>query len=418
MTDRCVVCRHRDAHVVCTEDRHRAAQMLTALPRRIAALPLLLVPGRSAPGDRVSTTVVEARMPVRADTLTLIGPGSDVTAHLHPLVRHWATQRTVTVHVTVAGRRRAQQVTLTEWHNELVLDGDGKPVLVTNGDQVGVLPPVEWLDQWTRNWRRDLGHSVGPRTRRADPAAGYPTRAAMYRAMADTDPADSPAVAAMIAQWRTETARVALGLNTHHRGDDPLADEWEIRWGEPDRYHAYVANTRYLMTWLDEACDRDLDIAAFFAELRALHAELGRVLGEQPDDEWIGRCPALIEDPDDGTTRPCGAGLWKDPYIGTYSNGHMIGVGRVECPRCHSAWTTPTEITALAQQIRRVWPVDRRRRYTTDDIDRLAAPKCRSCTQPVIIEWRDVTATTDRTRWWQPAGSSCPNNCEEARRAV
>jgi hypothetical protein len=158
------------------------------------------------------------------------------------------------------------------------------------------------------------------------------------------------------------------------------------------------------------ACLHDIGIADFTAELRALSAELTRVLGEQPDQQWLGRCPATIADhatPDDG--RPCGAGLWQDPHASV-----------VECPHCHATWgPRATDLLTLAGQIRRVWPVDRRRRYTADDVDAVPALPCPApgCGQTLDLWWREVTATTDRRRWWRPDKITCPSGCAEAEKA-
>jgi hypothetical protein len=72
----------------------------------------------------------------------------------------------------------------------------------------------------------------------------------------------------------------------------------------------------------------------------------------------------------------------------------------------------------LAREMRRVWPVDRRRRYNADEIDFITYPKCPTCQERVIIDWKEVTGTRDNRRWWQPTASRCERGCDEARRLV
>jgi hypothetical protein len=185
---------------------------------------------------------------------------------------------------------------------------------------------------------------------------------------------------------------------------DPLRREWETRFGEPARDVAVHTNVNYLATWLGQACEDDVGIAAFSHELRHLLAELTRVLGETPDQQWLGRCPAIISDPDGGSAA-CAAGLWQDPHA-----------SQVICPRCHSTWgPRPVELLHLAAEIRRVWPVDRRRRYTRTDIGQLRTLSCPGCAGPVNIRWRDVTATVDTEPWWRPERAVCPAGCDTER---
>ena len=161
------------------------------------------------------------------------------------------------------------------------------------------------------------------------------------------------------------------------------------------------------------ACDRgdELGIDTFHAELQAVTAEIQRVLREDRVPTWIGRCPSFIADPDSGVKHPCGAGLWQE-----------AGWAQVTCPRCHSTHDTrgPAGRT-LSRQIRTVWPVDRRRRYSADDMAATVPPRCPDCGDRVIIEWREVTGTDDareRRRWWQPKASRCEAGCRNAGRVL
>ncbi len=407
----CVVCRRRptSAGRVCDPDRDRITAMLGDLLRRMGALHHSLMPSPGPAADRVSTNRTGAPLPARLDVLSLIGPGTEsVTPVLHPLIRHWSTTRTVEVTAIVAGKLTVAERQIVEWHQETARHPDGLPILVTedgrqDDDQIGSLPPAEWLDAWVRAWRSHFGHAVPVRTRTGGPV--HPPRPGRWDGR------------------RQAAINTVLGLETHStaRSDDPLDDEWEIRFGEPRRDEASAYNVRYLLTWLDAACDDDVGIAAFAGELRTLNAELVRVLGETPDQQWLGRCPAVITDRWEPTepggpdvelrrpvSRPCGAGLWQDPHA-----------SQVRCPRCQSTWgPRPVELLYLAAEIRRTWPVDQRRRYTLDEIDELPVLRCPNCVNELVIGWRDVTATTDDTRWWRPIRVTCPLGCPEAERLI
>lgn len=395
----CVVCRRRTPARgwVCEGDRKGIAAMLADLPRKMLALQLQLVPGPTAVGDRVSTSRIGSPTPARLDALSLSGPGAEqVTAMLHPLVRRWSTKREVTVGQVIGpGPVQITVREITEWHQELARDADGHVIQVADDDQIGVLPPAEWLDSWVRVWRRHFGHHVPARTFRLHPAE--------VDASPRRDELDAVARAAAYNQL--------LGLGpaqpTGSRPLDPLADEWETRFGEAPRGQAASEDVSYLLLWLDRACDDDVCIGDLAAELRSLSAELARVIGDQPDQQWLGRCPATISDVgDNGQRRPCGAGLWQDPHC-----------SQVVCPRCHAVWNE-RQLLALALEIRKVWPVDRRRRYWVDEVDRITPPTCPGCVQATRITWREVTATTDDRRWWRPVKVTCPNGCPDTERLI
>ncbi len=377
----CVVCRRREPQNghVCDPCRDRITSGLDDLLAMMDKLQLALVPTSAPASDRVSTSRVGAPLPARLDALSLVGPGNEsVTAMLHPLVRRWSATRTVTVTTVRANRWQQEDRTITDWFQELALDDAGHPILVADDDQIGVLPPREWLDSWVRAWRSGLGLHR-PRLRRPEHFGG--------------------------AAMPTRDDRV--GRDTGSAATDPLANEWEIRYGEPPRNRANQANVAFLQTWLDSACRLDLGVAEFAAELHTLIAELTRVLGDTPDQQWLGRCPAQLVEHDGGTTT-CAAGLWQDPHA-----------SQVVCPRCHSTWgPRPFELLHLAAEIRRVWPVDRRRRYTTAEIDDLNLPVCPGCANEVQVKWQDVTATLDTDRWWRPAAVTCPNNCPDTERIM
>lgn len=379
-TDVCVVCRRREPPTghVCDTCQARIVTGLDDLLDKMDALHLAVVPTTAPASDRVSTSRIGAPLPVRLDALSLIGPGNEsVTAMLHPLVRRWSASRTVTVTTVRANRWVQEDRTITDWFQELALDDAGHPILAADDDQIGVLPPREWLDSWVRAWRAGLGLS---RPKMKPSFAPYPERTEPIRSGSGPDP---------------------------DRFNDPLRDEWEIRYGHPPRNKANEANVEFLKTWLDKACLADVGVAAFAAELHTLIAELSRVLGDTPDQQWLGRCPAQLMEHDGGTTT-CAAGLWQDPHA-----------SQVVCPRCHSTWgPRPFELLFLASEIRRVFPIDRRRRYTSGEIAGMVMPACPCCTTTVRVKWRDVTATLDTERFWQPAKVACPNGCLDAERLM
>ena len=413
MSDRCVVC-HDQPGPVCSADQKLIDQQLASLPGRFAALAAAPLPGQSAPEERVAVSShVATPVPGGAARMSLLGPGGQVPLVLHPLVRHWSAKRKVLVTTHVVGHARQIQVEVTDWFHELVRDDDGNPVMVPNDDQVGVVPPREWLDQQVRRWRSHFGHHVPQRTllpryyMRPYVPPGYVTLLRMP---------GGPSIIGLLAAVHAATGSNARLAYAGLLATRDVAADAERRQGEPPPTESVRWDVKYLRTWLSKACAEDaLDMASFAAQLGALHAEIGRCLGDTPDQEWIGRCPAFVAElADDGepTGRklPCGAGLWQD---------NNAFAAQVQCPRCAMTWDTRGHGGAgTAREIRRVWPIDRRRRYSAPEIDRLYLPKCLGCGKRVKIEWRDVTGTRDRHRTWQPMSASCDTGCEEARRTV
>lgn len=416
MSARCVVC-HDQPGPVCSTDQHLIDEQLAALPRRLATLAGAPLPGQAASGERVAVSShVATPVPGGVARMSLLGPGGQVPVVLHPLVRHWSAKRKVLVTTHVVGHARQVQVEVTDWFHELVRDEDGNPVMVPDDDQTGVVPPREWLDMQVRRWRAHFGHQVPHRTllpRHSTRAYVPPSYVTLLRVP------DGPRLVGFLAAAHVASgaqARMAYsGLLTDSTPADVAADA-ERRPGVAPPAESMRWDTKYLRTWLAKACAEDaLDMAEFAAQLRALHAEIGRCLGDTPDQEWIGRCPAFIAELGDdgeptGRKVPCGGGLWQDNNAFT---------AQVKCPRCCMTWDTRGHAGAgTAREIRRVWPVDRRRRYSAPEIDRLVTPKCRGCGSRVKIEWRDVTGTRDRQRTWQPVSARCGNSCDEARRTL
>ena len=402
MPDVCAVCRAAPGKL-CPDCRTGIDRQLRDLPTRYTALAAALAPGRSGPAEHAGTRV-HAGLPVRVNTLSLIGPGGDVPPTLHPLVRYWQVKRTVQV-TTPAG---VTDVQATAWLPELVRDVDGHPIVVTDDDQVGTVPPREWLDTQVRAVRAHFGHHVPARTR---PDRTGPYVPAVYRTLL-TLTGGPPVIGFLAAAHRATGAleRLAFrgllagrgGADVEHRSGPPRSMRWDVD---------------YLRTWLDKAVAEDaLDIATFAAQLRTLHAEISRALGDTPDETWVGRCPAFVAELGDdgdptGRRKPCGAGLWQE------QGAHLSA--QVCCPRCATPWETRGHAGAgTAREIRRVWPVDRRRRYTADEIDQLKMPRCPGCGRRVTISWREVTGTRDPQRTWQTTGASCSNGCQEARTVV
>ena len=283
----CRVCRRRvpASGVVCGPCRAHLHTQLGDLLRKMVALQEHLVPTPGPAVDRVTGSVVPGT-PTRLDSLSLIGPGTAaVTVLLHPQVRRWSATRTVTVTTVVGGVPVSVDRDVVDWFQELAVDAQGQPILVGVDDQVGVLPPAEWLDGWVRAWRKHFGHTAGRGSRRGGPGVRAVDVVAAVRV---------PALTRFVAVWvtlgrvgRAAAVRTVLGLHHGHGGllppaarpDDPLLDEWEIRFGTPVRPVAAAADVTYLRTWLDAACDADVGIVEFAGELRALEGEQGRGLG-------------------------------------------------------------------------------------------------------------------------------------------
>lgn len=419
MTDEmCHICRRREPVTghVCIDCSTAVLHMLNDLPRKLALLPLMLMPGQSQAGDKVTTSRVGAPTPVRLDALSLVGPGSvSVPAVLHPLVRRWSTSREVQVDARVGTYKTATHTTtVTEWHSEMVVGDDGEPMMVPDDDQIGALPPAEWLDQVTRKWRAVFGHSRPPLAY-VQQSAGPRAPRDMHQWVLSHGTAEQITTMATVEKlahgYRQGVTDLITGRELGYGGkrpanlreDDPIADAWELRFGARSLARDVAVNIKYLRTWWDRAAVSDrLDIARFVAELRSLSAELARVLGEKPDDQWLGRCPSRITDKTSGDVSTCGAGLWQDPHASV-----------VECPRCHASWgPRVVHLMHLATEIRRVWPLDRRRRYNADEIDALRPVRCPECGEHDIeISWQEVTATTDQRRWWRPTRTRCASSC-------
>ncbi len=407
----CVICGRRPPVTghVCDIDLERIDTRLAGLGGQVQRLALALITtgGATGPGERVTVSRTGSPAPARMEALNLVGPGSlNVPDHLaaaamaglmHPHVRRWRTVE----HLAV-GKREVEIVT---WHQEItagqlvhysnsrdtgpsaVRDSDpDRPVRLGRPDQVGLVPPAAWAHGWVRRWQQVLGHH--PRMlRRREPR----TRA------------DLPDAAA---RQRDATAMLGIGdmVPAPDRDLDPLASQHKLRFGPTERGFALNADVAYLRRWLSVAAEQDLDVALFAAELRALAEELGRVLGDNPDQQWLGRCPTTLTDHAAGTTRPCGAALWQDPYA-----------SQITCLRCRSTWgPDKAEVLRLAVAIRRVWPVDRRRLYLAEEVDQVNThpPTCRNCGWGLSVAWQEVTAYTDKERWWKPVAVTCSDGCE------
>lgn len=374
---------------MCEPDRTRIGEQLAGIPVRLAALTLRLAPGSAPAGPKVHTSRTGSPPGARLDALTLLGPGADylsaaaVAAMMLPRIRRWRTETTVTV--TVGGRVEERRV--VDWHQELVRDETGQPVRFLADDQVGVLPPVEWLDLWARSWRSSLGHHTPP-----------------LRAPARER--DTPRTLG-----GRDAAAMLLGLRGYQppreRPDDPLEQEWVTRFGATGAPHGVISNIRYLLTWLDVACDRDLGIREFASELRALNAELA--WGNDPDQQWLGRCPTQLTDRVTGQTSTCGSHLWHDPYVSD-----------IGCVRCHSTWTTRgRQALQLAADIRRRWPLDRRRMYTA--ADRAQCPTiltCDGCGSPISVTWARNPTGPHTEPTWTPTAAACPSGCPDPERML
>lgn len=430
-TDMCVVCRRRppDHGHVCGIDLQSLSTQLAQLPHQLTRLAAELTPGAGPPpGERVAAARAAANPAARLDVLNLLAGGSDAVAAagmaglLNPHVRRWRTVEMVAVD-------GGDPVEIVTWHQELVDAGQvsysstrggvhkhvvhadpdaGGAWPILHDDQVGLVPPAAWAHSWARWWQQRLGHQP-QRVLRQRHARGWPKGpSAAIEALGRLQ--DEQAVEA-----HNRHVRQQLGLQDYtphaQRPPDPLGMAWQGRFGPAERGFALGQDVRYLLAWLDEACRRNLDMPRFAGELRALCAELSTALGDRPDQQWLGRCPAMLTSVETGKTHACGAGIWQDPFAAV-----------VECRRCRSTWGPErVELLKLAGRIRKVWPLDRRRCYTA--VERRLQPqvrpvRCPACANPVHIDWREVTAPGDVTRFWQPTKVRCPHGCGEAGRLL
>jgi hypothetical protein len=149
----CVVCpdsRRRpsvdDKSQACAGCLNGLRRDLTDWPELVALLPAAVAPSLQAwrePGARSSG---DSPLP-GGEALNLTAAGS----LLAPILRvpHFRTARTVTPLYDPAGKL---VVTLERWAVEPVLDSQGQPATVEDGDQYGPLPPVLILTRWTSRW--------------------------------------------------------------------------------------------------------------------------------------------------------------------------------------------------------------------------------------------------------------------------
>jgi hypothetical protein len=400
----CVVCGHREAadSFVCPLDQQRLSDQLDGLGGKVRRLAVELVPAAAFPvGDRVNHTRVHPPTPAHTDVLSLLGPGSDqlstlsavaMAGGLAPWVRRWRTVETVDV--TGMGGETSQREIVT-WHQEIARDAmvaysnsrctdppqtrPAEPDMIPLGhdDQVGLVPPAAWAHSWVRRWQNALGQQ--PQPARTTPGWGKPTH--------------------------KPRQPVQTEGRVEGRAGDLLEARWRQRFGEPTAGFCLTQDLGFLRRWLGSACAHDLGITFFAAELRALTEELTRVLGDRPDQHWLGRCPTTLTNRTTGDTRVCGAGIWQDPYA-----------SQVTCLRCRTVWgPAKTDLIHLAVAIRNTWPVDRRRRYTATELRGLPPLRCPTCTTTVQVRWKEVTGQQETTRSWQPVAAVCPAGCDTTR---
>lgn len=443
---------HRGAGGFCAEHLDESRALVDGITRMTRELGYHLAPGAGPAGEKVSTSRTGSPTPARLDVLSLIGPGvSEIRIDPRSLavqVRRWSTVTTYEVAVVRNGKTITERRELRDYHAEIVTDGAGAPVRRLLSDQVGAIPPAEWLDTWVRRFRIALQHPPRPLPAGAWVDYGEAEQAKRLARGALTEwvrinqgrPTMMRAVAAFLgirqaymetaAALRAEVTANVLGMRpdgpgARARAEDALAGrrppvvaydtataEWILRYGAARTAAAVEVDAGYLTRWLPMviAVNDDADtlgLADFAAELRHLHRELECVLGLTRDDQWVGRCPARLVDPRTGdeTGKVCGAGIWHDAHRD----------GPIRCPRCHTRWPVK-EWLALAARIRYAWPIDVRRRYTLGDreaaervVERL--PKCRGCESTMSVRWVPEWRRGDRARMWRPAGYFCPTGC-------
>ncbi|WP_431935832.1 hypothetical protein [Micromonospora sp. RP3T] len=471
---------HDNPGGICTYHLDAARAHLAALPRLVQALAGHLTPGSSLPGDKVATTRVGSPTPARLDVLTLVGPGATEVRRdsraLVPMVRRWSTIETVTVTVPALPGRppTTERRQIRVWHRELVVNTAGRPLLVADNDQVGVVPPAEWCDVWVRRWRRELGQPVPERGRAGgwvrrwrrpgDPRAGRrPAGAPVALPANDRIARDRAAHAARVADDRDArladaAARQALLLGHGRTLTTPaVAAYLTVKAGYAahlrtvraahDAVGAAVLGLHTTRTPTPAGGERARRVDAVAAEWQmrygtatvAAHVEVdaAHLAAWLPDaatldDAGVGEFAvelralvaelenAIGETRDDHWLGRCPVALVDDDGDPT---GRLCGYGlwqdpyrsRAECPRCHTVWPQKQWL-ALAARIRAAWPVDRRRLYTLADRKEAERhterlPQCRGCERTMAVQWREVRARSHREPMWRPVGWECPAGC-------
>lgn len=375
----------------------------------LRALPLAMVPGRGG-GEKVRTSR-SAPLPLRVDPLSLAAGGGEVRDAYVPAVESEPAIKVVRgEQVTVIVRRR---------------------VMVPADDQAGSLPLVAWASAWVADWRAEFGHApaAAPAPRLVPPTVIRPVVGAGWLRTPVARTVLIGYLAAVRDAARREIARDVLGLGDASAlpdgaDPDPSAREWAIRFGQPSESLALAQHVGYLRTWLPHAAEEHPDIALFARALSALVKACRFVLGDIDDRSWLGRCPTgyrthdgqivgrLLHDRDSGDEIVCGAGLWHEP-----------ATSKLVCPRCGTE-TDSRGLLPLSGHIRQAWPVDRRRRYTTDEADALAyaaqgqrpdlrMPTCGDCGRAIGVRWKPATERSDTQRMWRIDGTYCPARCGE-----
>lgn len=260
----------------------------------------------------------------------------------------------------------------------LLAGGSRWPMRAYADDQTGTLPPKVWIRAWAMDWRLEFGHSAEEVQVRAE----APVRD-------DGPPVDPRALLGI--EGRQEPAQ---------RAADPLSIEWNARW-LPTPAPAVTRDHRYLLTWLDHACEHHPYIDQFALGLRSLVGAVKAALGDTDDLEYVGRCPEELTNRKTGERYVCGARIWVDPYV-----------DQIACPRCRMT-TDQSRRIWLARRILDTWPIDRRRRYPRGLIEILTLPLCGRCGASVRVEWIDATERSDTERFWRPGRVECPAGCGE-----
>lgn len=462
--------RHRGAAAICDEHLDELGSLVDGVARMTRDLGYHLVPGSGPAGEKVTTSRTGSPTPARLDVLSLVGPGvTEIRRDARSLavqVRRFSRVSMYDVTFVRAGKTVTERRELRTWHAELLTDGvapasncacgkphdddarpsdtpTGRPIHRLIDDQIGAVPPAEWLDTWVRRFRVALQQPPRPLppgtwVDYTEPDQGKRlTRVGLgeWWRMTHGRPSIMRAVAAFLTlrvAYADAVGRAVLGLTTDGperqvRAEDALAGkrppvlaydtttaEWILRYGAAKTAAAVEVDAHYVKQWLPMVVavndDADtLELATFATELRALHRELESTLGLTRDDQWIGRCPAKLVDPRTGdeTARLCGAGIWHD--------AHRSDTAPITCPRCQTRWPV-TEWLALRAKIRHDWPIDVRVRYTKVDrayaesvVERL--PKCRGCEVTMSVRWVRDYRRGDRAAMYRPAGYFCPNRC-------
>jgi hypothetical protein len=222
--------------------------------------------------------------------------------------------------------------------------------------------------EWASWWRHVQGHHHRPTAElRGGSAAQLHRRASSVSAILGLAPArallppNDPAVTSTVDDHGRRKANPAVAEHWRRlpTPDDPLEDRWTERFGTRRVARRVAADLAYLQTWVRELWN-DEDMPQFVDGLRVVYNLARAVLGEQPAEQRLGRCPVprwdrarnrqmVIEETD-----PVSGQMQEVPVYCGQMLVRVADVSRVVCSRCGSEWDD-LSLWTLAARMRDVW---------------------------------------------------------------